>query len=153
MYWPSGCFTESHLLQFPVSLFPPFRLISSGVLEMFHILMEGGEMDLALGSATAECRFRLRSAFDRYSIASEAFSERGRLIPVRGAWGGFELDSISWVGTVWIGRMDGLFFPGNGFPTKVESSADGEYVELDPTGRYVRVCSFKISDVVLSSFD
>lgn len=47
--------------------------------------VEGGVMDLSLFETVfIECRFRLRSAFDSFSVASEAFSETGRLIPGRG---------------------------------------------------------------------
>lgn len=42
------------------------RVMDFGSLEIFVI----------------ECRFRLRSAFDSYSVASEAFSEKRRLIPI-----------------------------------------------------------------------
>lgn len=42
-------------------------------------------MDLILFETVfVGCRFRLRSAFDSFSVASEAFSETGRLIPGQG---------------------------------------------------------------------
>lgn len=47
--------------------------------------MEGEVMDLGLLEIFVfGCRFRLRSAFDSFSVASEAFSETCHLIPMEG---------------------------------------------------------------------
>ncbi|GLT84817.1 hypothetical protein SLE2022_030300 [Rubroshorea leprosula] len=103
--------------------------------------MEFGAMNfpgsLPQNAVAVECRFRSRSAFDSFSIASETFSEqrlRFLLIRVIPAIALIGMDSGSEL--VMLAKNETL--GGYKTPPAPELDPDTGVVEKDPTGRYVR---------------